>query len=201
MHAAMTTLDSRFMMGYPLIQALFLIPGHDYANRGYYQFPLPWALEAERVLAAESRKLLNIAGIDVITIDKRDLPRIRDRSDLQEIETPLHPRLDPGYLVFRDKRSYGLAYIARSITEIDTDAVEKAEQTIQRYFHSELPMKEYLETINKLRSKLLRLPGPHDVIIERENAMPDTILARTNTPGSVKFEGMIGPRAAMTVNC
>ena len=202
-HSASTNLDSRFMMGIPLIHALYLIPGHDYSNRGFYQHPMPWALEAERVMRPDVRRLFNISGVDVMTFNRIDIDNTIDTSDMDEITTDVHREIDPDYVVFRDARSFGLAYMARRVSEIGGSEIEKAEKVIVDYFHNRVELKDYTDNNEKLRGYLLDLQGTEATLVEKTNGpiAPKPLFAYDHSPGQVEILGIKGPRTAMRANC
>lgn|GEM_PF-1758336 len=201
-HTAMTSVDSRFMMAPPLLHALYLIPDYDYSDRGYYRGYLPWALTADKLLAPSARPLMDIAGGDVFTVLSGDRPRDPQAKDLLDITPKLHPRLDPGFSVLLNKRSYGLAYVANGIEQVSDKIVRSAEETTINYFHNKVSRDTYVKSVNRLRTRLQTLPYRHAAILEPLSPETDISVEHRDTPpGTATVLGMVGPRAALSVAC
>ena len=81
-----TAVDARLLSTYPPINALYLIPGFNFTQipkyGGYGYYARPWNLMAGQALNSESRKLLDISGIDYFVVRNEDY--LHERSNAPE---------------------------------------------------------------------------------------------------------------------
>ena len=208
LHSSMTTLDNRFMMGQPLIHAIYLIPGHDFASRGYYKMPLTWALKADRVLQRDNRALLGIAGAQAFTFNKLDYPKANDEAaqgmnldGLTEVGEPLHPKVDGNQIVVSNKSGYDFAYLAEYIFPSDRSAREASEKQIRDYFRNRSSVEEFRATVNRLRNDLLALDKRHSVLSENISATRAAALSVPENSQLARVINIAGPRINVETNC
>ncbi len=75
-----TSVDARFVSALPIINAIYLIPGFNFTHMPKYgelgYFARPWNLLAGQVLTPESRKMLDISGIDYLVIRQEEYHRL-----------------------------------------------------------------------------------------------------------------------------
>ena len=194
-----TYVDPRFMMSYPLLHALYLMPGNDYQQRGNYLGPMNWSMGADAVLAPAIRHLTDISGVDVITIRADDWRTLSDRDGLEMISAWMPPVLDPHYTVLLNHNSYGLAFLATRITPLTPATSAHAEQVVRDYFRGRVDIDTYRRTIDGLQTQLATLKEPHAVLVEQ--AMGKSPPSEDDNPGQLTIRGIIGPRAAFGVDC
>jgi len=195
----MTTLDSRFMMGFPLLHALYLYPNYHFDQRGTYQDLMHWKFDAQEILEPRSRKLLDIAGIDVITVRAENLKDNLDFTGFQELNIDIPDVIDPHYTPLGNGQSYGMAYLADSVVPISRQEIASNEELVKDYFRHRLDKGTYIELVESMRQKLLDLPGKHAVLLEQ----PAGATPVFNVPihGEAHIVGMAGPRVHIASNC
>lgn len=200
---ATTTVDSRFMMGYPLLHALYLYPGYHFERRGTYDDLMYWKFDAREVLQPAARRLFDIAGVDVVTVREEDLEAPLDFSGMQRLATDLSRTVDPRYAVLLNHRSYGMAYLANIVTYVDAAEADAAEKKIRDYFRFRLAETDYRSTVDSLSRQLLTLPGYRSVLIERPSGKvkKNTDTGLSSRAGDVAIEGIVGPSAYFQANC
>jgi len=203
-HAATTALDTRFMMAYPLIHALYLIPGHEYENRGFYKRPMPWNLMVDEVLSPKARKVLNIAGIDIFTVAQEGYAKLTPETlaGLEIIATAWDdPRFTGNFVALRNLDSYGIAYVASNIQSLPPENVRHTENIIRSYFRNLTDRPTYHKEVENLREKLLALGPKYSALVETTTPLASTEFSDNDAGGSINISGMAGPRIAFDVNC
>jgi len=198
-----TTLVSQFMTGIPLFTALYIMPGYDYARIGSYSCLVPWNyFHVGFLLDSFLRKLSNITGIDIFTVQKKDLAR-KTVPQAIPLQSKLNPLFDDGYQSFINKQSYGMAYLANRIHYEDPREIKHDEGIIKDFFaHADNPKTDqFMMATNVFYQKLMTLKNKHDILLE--SLSPDNMDVREmNKPaGSVEIKGMIGERALFTSHC
>lgn len=191
---ATTSLDTRFMTAYPMLTALYLIPFHNYKIIGTYSARGNWKFTPPEI-NNESRKLFNVAGIDIFTYPLKSpiLP------EALPISYSLQSSIDPHHKVYLNKLSYGVAYIANDIEWMDPKLIRQDEEIIKNYFNNRNELTKYEAVINKLYQSIYKLKNKQDVLLEADMDASKKI---TRIKGSqVKILGIIGERAAIEANC
>ncbi len=196
-----TTVDNKFMMSYPLLHALYLIPNFDFHNRGTYQYPVSWQMSPDLVLPPRQRKMFDIAGVDVFTLYKGVASQFPDTGDLRPIRQDLLPSLDPGLVVVEDPRSYGAAYVASSVKDVDIAQAKRAEPVVRKFFSRKAGLEDLNAALAPLRENLEGLAEKHSILLENTIAHAESAAPSNQSKGQAEIMGMVGPRAAIGVDC
>ena len=201
---SLTGIDGRYMAGFPPMHFLYYYPGNSFlavGNTGFIS-SLGWVLSTENMLAPANRKILDIAGIDIFVVDRAAYQKLGEDLGLKTLPYTLPAVYDPNYLVLENTRSYGLAYLARSIRYVDPGLLEKAVQNfklpfylgpVQTYYH-------FTRALKNLRDTLTAVDGKHALIIEDEKKAGQTEILEPSS-NTLKIENFIGNRAAFRVHC
>ncbi len=104
------TLDGRSTLTYPPVLTFIMIE----ATSKELPDSSPWAVRAELLSFEALRKLMNISGIDVYVLPRSKWPGVEDKTDLQPVETNVHNKIDPDFVVVKDTRSFGLSYLVNT---------------------------------------------------------------------------------------
>ena len=193
-----TYVDPRRTMGYPLLHALYLMPGNDYSNLS----SMNWQMDSDAVLSNKVRNQTNISGVDLITIRSENWDKLEDRDGLEVMPTWIPSRIDPQYLTLINRNSYGMAFLATKIVAIEPSTLMQAEQKIKQYFRDGLQQTEiFRETVGELTSRLATLKERHSVFLERNVEKASLPPSGSDGAGHLIVRGIIGPRAAFSVNC
>ncbi len=158
-----TTLDTRFMMGSPLLHALYLLPGGFFEDRGRYTSPKGWELDPLAVLAPEARRLYDLAGVDVFTIPQENLAAV-DPS-LTPLPGHIPAAIDPHYVPLLNAHSRGAAYFSTQARFQDPEESSRAEAVIRGYFRKTVDLTTYKDLVEGLRARLLTL-DPGEILVE-----------------------------------
>lgn len=205
-----TALGTQFMTGLPLLTALYVLPGHNYEHVGSYIDPVPWcAFWSGYVTDPKLRKIMDIAGIDIFVISKKDLDERIKRKEIKGIAgvTPIKSGIRKEFIentaeIYSNNHSYGLVYLANNIQYLPLDAIKKEEQAINKYFAH--PMKHqpfhFMQARDQLYQRLLALKNKHDVIVESARH-PAGMQSNLEPAGNVKILGMVGARILASANC
>ena len=197
-----TTVDARFMTGYPLLTALYMLPKYDFVAIGRYASPATWNyFRADSFIDPLTRKVLDIAGVDVFTVAPDDLGE-KEIPAVRPLLTTIAPVFER-YVSFVNYRSYGIAYLANHIQRVWPANVAHMERVIKHYFkhHDDTPA--FTRATQALYQQLQALPEPHDVILEtKQMATLDRKFDDFDNPaGSVEIKGMIGGRNLFISHC
>jgi hypothetical protein len=198
-----TTLVTQFMTGMPLLTALYVMPKYDFARMGSYAGQVPWGYFNVRYLFDPFlRKLSNIAGIDIFTVDKSKLPQ-KPVPNATLIHSNINVMFDAGTQSYMNNQSYGMAYLANHIYREDPAVVKHDEDIIKNSFaHADNPDPiKFTNATNVFYQKLNRLSELHDIILESSivNEIPKNEI--TKPAGAVEIKGIVGERALFTTNC
>jgi len=182
---ATETFEHRYLIGYPLLQALY---------------PIGWQLHPSLLIGVTTRKMANIAGVDIFTF--KEAVNDAQRRNLKLLPYQLPSLVDPHYFVYRNLESYGMVYLANNINIVTSSMVKQQEATIRKYFHKQdISNDEFIKTQKNLQSMLLNLKNRYDIILESES-LNLTIPPTNKIPTQhIKIHNIAGERAAMTANC
>lgn len=192
-----TTMDTRFMTGNVLLTALYMLPKFDFVQvGGYFTYNVWNYLRTNSFLDPVTRKVLDVGGIDVFTVDKADLAStiIPGTSNLNSGTSDIFAS---SLQTFINHQSYGLAYIANKIHYVQPEFVKKHEKTINEYFHKikYRKAKKFMTSSNALYQELMKLENKHDIILETNNA------GNHISKGRVNIINIIGERALFKAEC
>jgi hypothetical protein len=211
-HNGATLADSRFMSFYPTVQSLYLYPGSDFATRGLYKEDF-FRFDPNIIFNETYRKLLNISGINyytlrmeksIFTIDSyadiiskhRILP-----NDIENLKSSVPGKLNTSsYIILKDSRSFGMAYIAKAIYYKD---IKNQEEVMRKYHkldskeisaHPE-KLNEYKITVQQLQNELVGLKEKHSVVVEEK------IESFYDSDSFLQIYSIKGNKAAFKVDC
>ncbi len=203
---ASTTLETQFMSGMPLLTALYVMPKYDYGILGTCRSQVPWGyFNANAFFDGLTRKVLDIAGIDVFSVLKSQLKsgNFPEFVGAKPIDTNVRGQFGGDYAVYLNTQSYGMAYLANHITYEDPHTIRHFERAIQKYFaHADKhDPYDFVAITTILYDKLMKLADKQDILLE---AMPplSNELENANTPaGTTIIHGIVGPRAWFNADC
>lgn len=198
MHNNTSTLDSRFMMGYPTLHALYSIPKYYYTKRGSYNGIYAWhGID----LNWKNLKLLNISGIDIITIWK-GFPYY-DYFGLTALDFDQNKIFDYNkkLLLLRNENSYHQTYIANSANFVAEKSVKNVEKKIVNYFHKKIGNAEYVKAVRVLEPELQKLKNRFDVIVEKEDLYEKYRNNKRDQQEEAKVQNIAGDRLFIKANC
>lgn len=207
-----TTLGTQFMTGAPLLSALYVLPKYNYDKIGTYNGLVPWcAFNAEFISDKLNRKLMNIAGMDIITISKNELVRksskfkIEAEPGIKPIpQKNIYPRFDEGYRNYSNLQSYGMAYLAARVNYVDESHVLPHEKAINKYFSrpERLHPAAFTEATYALYDQLKTLHGKGDILLESaDHHALSSVPAKVSFAGTAHVLGMVGERAVIATEC
>lgn len=200
-HNSSGSFDSRFMVGAPLVHALYLLPGNDFiTSLGTWSHPnRTWAWSSTLLFNPLHRKLFDIAGIDVIMTPRRHARQFAAAPGFKPMEQD-HPPTFPGFkdmMVLRNHQSYGMAYLANDIHYIPESKVISLEHTVKQYLtHNNENPAAFREARAWLYGQLDDLKSMYDIILESQERPKEP------TPsGDVSIRNMLGEAAVMKADC
>lgn len=191
------TVDTRYLAAFPPINAVYLTPGFIHPGWGSHRTLLPWEFTPSLVEDATVRRLMNIGGIDAFLFPAEEYAATKDKRDMVPIKISMPERLRPPYVLVEDKRSYGVAYLARSVRHVPQRSSDLMED---RYpIRNPDRWNRFKETVNYLTRELVS-PSPfRSVILESASSSPSVLLPEGNTL-SIASVGR-GNKAAFHVGC
>ena len=206
-HDGTWTADSRFMIGHRPLSALYLIPGTYYENTdGNYDSPRAWSFNTDIIKNGLSRKILNISGIGVYVFNEREFYDLaeKDKEDIEQIDYSMPSKVKPPFVVVKDKRSYGMAYLANRITLVGAHTHNLYNFSPPFSKQNPLVFEAYRQEVDKCRGFLNKLRDKHDIIIERDdNAFKPKATGDEALPSKNKMEiiNILGNKAVFAVDC
>lgn len=211
-----TILSAQFMTGMPLLTALYIMPNYDFARVGSYAGLVPWSyFDITYLYNPFTRKLLNISGMDIFTVDKQDLPA-KKVPHVIPIKTtmpkmfdkvpPLKNKIRPkslmgkGYQSYINTDSYGMAYLANNINYVDPRNIKEHEAVIKNFFaHADEPDTiQFRQATSALYYLLMSLHEKRDILLED---IPKMTAKDSRPAGNVTIQGIVGERALFNTNC
>jgi len=198
-----TTMDTRFLTGMPLLTALYVLPKFDFVKVGGYFPTMPWSyFNAHSFIDPITRKIINVGGIDVFTVEKSQLPSL-PIPGIKPLASNSLSIFSSTLRSFINTQSYGIAYFAHHLSYISPSLVTAYENEIKHYFSTHQDVRPFLNATQALYSRLLQLKDKHDVILE---STPPSLSIQTKsslqtTNSQFKIEGIVGERALFTTLC
>lgn len=198
-----TTMDTRFMTGVPLLTALYVLPKSNFDKIGNYSSPALFNyFNVASFQDPLTRKVLDIGGIDVFTVYK-NLQGNTKFANATALPSYLNKTFDIGLVSYINNNSYGMAYLANTITYIDPAMVTTYENKIKAYFATHTDVNSFSTATTALYQSLLQLKNKHDIILERQSSIDNANTpALTKQPAdTVVIQGIVGPRALFVTHC
>lgn len=190
-----TTMDTRFLVGMPLLTALYVEPKFNYVEVGGYFRNMQWSYyRASHFSDVMTRKVIDVGGIDVIIVNKKDLAQ-HPIPNSKLLTTDVHPRFGDWLQPVENLQSYGMAYIAHHVLFAPAKETLTHERHILRYFRHHQFVEQFMSHVFTLYHELLKLQHKHDIILE---APPKEISAGL---GDVTIKGIVGERALFNTDC
>jgi len=206
-HNGTSTIDSRFMSGNRPLNALYLIPGEYYQRASEdYGSSRAWSFNTDILKGNGSRKIFNIAGMGVYLFNEKDFNGLAkaDKEDLEVVGYLMPSQVKPPFVVVEDKRSYGMAYLAKRIAYAGPWAPQLDDFTPPFSAQSPLVFGAYKKEVDKCLYSLSRLSGKYDAIIERreEGFGPKSSGTEAALSGNrMEILNIIGNKAIFAVDC
>jgi len=201
LHNRNQTMDTRFSVGYPPLNALYLLPGESFHQLGDYASPSAWMFSPEFVFSKNVRKLFNIAGVDEYLIDsapwERGKKNGKDISDL--VFQGQGAREELPLTLVQDTRSYGIAYLASSLTRIAP--VEEKFKHLMPPIDDEYTAAEYRDLVNQSLKQLLSLGTKHAVLLESEGVAASEPVRQLAAENALQVQNVLGNKAVLQVSC
>ncbi len=207
-----TILDTRFLVGMPLLTALYILPGYDFKGLGVYGSMMPWNdLGSLNFTDSKLRKILDISGIDAFTLSQLELSKQSKSKGSLEIKNATRLKNEsqisinkPDYITYINTNSYGMAYLASKITYVDQNEIAGYEKAIKKYYShpNDQDQVGFRSAQQALYAKLYKLRDKHEVILESK--LPFNYLNTTQgslASGTVNVNGIVGERAFFTADC
>ncbi len=199
MHNAAESIDSRYMASFPPIHELYLMPGNYYQELGTSVAPMQWIPKLVRVLNSAPRRIHNLAGIDYYVAHQKDWDGapLQAKEDVVALPQRLPLGSERDFVLLRDQRSNGLAFLAERIHHADPSLAQFDQ--FKAYFSAFDNRAEWpayrAEADEKMRvlAKLSR----HEALLT-DGAAPSEAGGSGNR---VIVEQVIDNRAALRVHC
>lgn len=201
------TVDTRNAATYPLLHALYTAPDPSFlkaVDQPNWIEWVPWALQAKTVLNTSTRKILDVGGADVFLMPKADYIGLTDQEKPALVDmTPAVPETGFGpQVVVKNSRSYGIAYLAKSIQYVNPQVVKAFNQAFVFPFPPPGANADLLSKVMRLRNILLDLDGKWSIVLESEKKAGTIRYAAPDSESNrVTIQGFIGNKAAFTVRC
>jgi hypothetical protein len=198
-HDASAAIDSRFMLVYPMIEALYLLPGEHFKHVGYYDAPNPWTLTMGMVIPAPARKMFNIAGIDAYLFGRYEFDGLSDKAQLKQLPYRIPGALDPHLALVADERSYGMAYLAADVRYVPPFAPPGR---FGPPFDPAKPevFEDYVKETDSLQAQLLSLPRLHSILLE-DAKLSGQEAHDQGSANRMTIENIAGNKAAFNAHC
>lgn len=206
-----TTISTQFLTGMPLLTALYVIPGYNYANLGSYTGLVPWCAFWSGYLTDKNmRNILDIAGIDIFISSKSEIAKRMTKGEINgvpNVEVLTSPikkqRFGEDYIAYKNMHSYGVAYLANTIIAQNPKEIRQYEKVINRYFarpEHHNPYK-FTEATNALYGKLAQLTSRYDAIIETTAPLKIDPSQFSTSAGQATVIGIVGRNALLNADC
>ncbi len=200
MNDATQLLDPNFMSGYRPIYSLYLVPGEDWTDVGHYLGPSLWQQGTELVSEPLKRHIMNIGGVDIFTFLKARFDQVKDKADLEVIPFSIPEAIRPPFTVVRDRRSYGIAYLAKSINYTKPIDNLLTFPTPPLSKNDEKTIGEYRGQVFSYLQRLNALGSMHSIILE-DDRFPEGREERMPIGNWLSIVNIAGNKAAFQVHC
>ncbi len=199
-----TSLNIQLMTGMPMLTALYVLPGCEFANMGTYQAAVPWnSFYSKYFIDPLLRKIINISGIDVFTLETSD-PGLDKIPGVTKVPSSLNKVfvLAEELHSYINTESYGMAYLANNILYVNPKEVKQPEKEIKHDFaDGGVDIWKFVRATTELYGKLNQLKEKHDIILEASPPVESSHDVMVKPAGSVTINGIVGERAMFTTNC
>jgi hypothetical protein len=200
-----TTLGPQFMSGLPMVSALYVMPKYFYDNLGSYLGQVPWGyFTPPAFFDGITRKVLDISGIDVFSVSKTTVAKLKlpPFKNAIPLDTNIRPQFGSDYDVYLNTNSYGMVYLANHITYENPHNINHYEKAIKKFFANPVNHDKYdfIDITNILYQKLMLLKDKQDIILETSSTVEPLI--DDNIPaGNAVIKGLVGERIWLNANC
>lgn len=196
------TLDTRFGTGLPLLTALYVLPKDDFSKAGNYSSFGNWRyFNTDMLLDPLTRKVLDVGGIDVMTVTKADL-HDRVLPDTHILPTNINPLFGDKIISLLNSNSYGIAYIANQITYENPQKIRQDEKRVIKYFKDHKDVAGFLTITTNFYDKIMQLKSKYDVILESPASLPELEgSSNDQVRGTAHIKGIVAQRAFFDTNC
>lgn len=200
-----TGLETQFITGMPMLTALYVLPGHDYAKVGSYEALVPWGyFRPNSFTNPRIRRVLDVAGIDVVSVLGSTLreEKIKEIPGTKLMKSDINPMFGGDVQSYINTQSYGMAYLVNHVYYENPKSIKRYEKKIKRYFsrpNGRNPV-VFTNATKVLYDKLMALENKHDAIIEL-NKSNDTAAMQDVPAGTLAIKGIVGGRALFKADC
>jgi hypothetical protein len=190
-------MDIRFSFAHPAIMSLYVLPGYYYDSVGGYTDKNYFHLGIESVIDPIVRKRMNIAGIGVYTIEKKDWAslEVEEKRHLSPLKSLLSYGEETEFLAVEDLEAYPTLYVAKSVVTAKENSNDLLRfrfplQGKKKHLHE-----EFVRKVKLMETELNALRGERQVLLEHKDN--DTSFGT----GSARIINWVGPRIMSEVEC